>query len=147
MREKETFSYWKKPQHKWLVLFGVVMLFISLWFRVQDFIAISSFEIRTKIFSQSGWESYLLQQYFQFAISGVMISLFLGGYIIGCFAKSSKSARRSEGILMITLAILWCITGLSIGISNDTTALAIWIILLIATLAGGIYSLCKSRKL
>ncbi len=146
MTEKGTFSYWKKPYQKWVLLFGASLLSISLWLRVKDFVTISNLDIRTKIFSQSGWESYLLQQYFQFAISVFLISLFFGSFIIGSFATSSKIARTSEGILMISLAFLWCIIGLLIGVSNDIITLVIWIIILIATLLGGIYSFKKGRR-
>ncbi len=147
MSKNETFSYWKKPYQKWLLLLGSILLLTTLYFRIQDFITISNPEIRNELFSQSGWENYLMQQYFSFAMNSIIISIFLGCFIIGCVVKSEKVARRSEGILLISLGGIWCIIGLLIGISTDVIALLIWIILLISILIGGIYSFWKSRRL
>ncbi len=147
MNKNETFSYWKKPYQKWLVLFGTFLVLISLYFRIQDFINISNLETRNDLFSQSGWEKYLMQQYFGFAIYGIIMGILVGCFIIGCVAKSNKSARKSEVFLLISLGVLWCIFGVSIGIWIDTIALIFWAILAIAILAYGVYSFFKARRL
>ena len=146
MNTDETFSYWKKPYEKWLLLLQGILVFITLYFDMKNFIDISDPEYRNRIFTQIEWQNYVMKRYFSFTISILLISIFIGLFIIGCVVKREKTARRSEGILFIVLGILWCFIRVPIKILDDFT-LNIWVILLICIVVGAFYSIYKSIKI
>ena len=146
MNTDKTFSYWKKPYQKWLLLLQAILVFINLYFNMQHLIYINNPEVRYKMFSQSQWEERVMQLGFSFAINSILISMLLGCFIIGCIVKSEKTARRSEGILFIVLGILWCFIRVPIKILDDF-ALNIWVSLLICIVVVAFYSIYKSIKI
>ena len=112
MNQSEKYNYWKKPWHKWAVLGGAILQMIGLYLRIQEYRDISRPEIRAQLFSESGWESYVTQQYFQFSISIIMICLFLGCFVIGIYSRSKRTSDISTGVLLIIFTLFWCVVGL-----------------------------------
>ena len=80
---------------------------IVLWWKIDDYRTISKVEIRTELFTQSQWENYVAQQHFQFALSSMLIAIFLACFLIGFFVHSKKAADFTTGILLIILGLLW----------------------------------------
>lgn len=147
MDQSPKFNYWKKPWHKWAVLGGAVLQMIGLYLRFQDYRDISRPEIRTKLFSQSGWENYVAGQYFQFSLSAIMIGFFLGCFVIGIFARSKKIVDISTGILLIIFTLVWCIIGFAIPVFSKSAMMITWLLLLIVLLGCSIYTLWINRRL
>ena len=146
MEQPKEFSYWKKPWLKWLVFSGAVLQMPGLYARLQEYRAVSRPEIRTKLFSQSGWENYAAEQYFQISMSILLIGLFLGSFVIGIFARSKKTADISTGILLIIFALFWCTIGFSIPVSSNVLMMTMWILVLMVLSVGGMYTLWTSRR-
>lgn len=147
MNHSEKYNYWKKPWHKWAVLGGAILQMIGLNLRIQEYRDISRPEIRTRLFSESGWERYVTDQYFQFSISIIMIFLFLGCFVIGIFARSKRTSDISMGILLIIFTLFWCIIGFVIPVFSKCSMMITWSLLLIVLLAGSVYTIWTSRKL
>ncbi len=147
MNRPESYTYWKKPWHKWLVLGAAILQTAVLWRRIDDFRTISRVEIRTELFSQAQWESYVTQQQFQFALSSMIIAIFLACFLIGSFVHSKKAADFATGILLIIFSLLWCMLGFLIPIFTQHAMTISWVVLFVAALGGGIYTIGKSRKL
>lgn len=111
MNQNDTFTYWKKPWHKWITFIAAVLQTIALSLEIRDFREIGRAGIRDKLFSPTGWESYVAEQYFHFAISISLICMFFGIFFIGLFARSKKAAGISEGILLLSIGLLLGIVG------------------------------------
>ena len=147
MDRPESYAYWKKPWHKWMVLGATILQIVALWWKVDGFRTISRIEIRTELFSQSQWESYVTQQQFQFALSSMIIAIFLASFFIGFFVHSKKMADFTTGILLIVLGLLWCMIGFLIPIFTQQAMTILWVVLLVVALGGGTHTIWKSRKL
>ena len=146
MDQSESYTFWRKPWHKWLILAVAVLQMVGLWFQIQDYRAISQNEVRTKLFSQSAWESYATQQHFHFAISSLIIGVVLFCFFLGFFAKSKKIAELSTGILLIVFSFIWCLISFFIPIFTEISMTIFWGVFLIILLVGGIHSIWQSKK-
>ena len=147
MDRPECYTYCKRPWHKWMVLGGAILQMIVLWWEIDDYRTISKVEIRTELFSQSQWERYATQQHFQFALSSMIIAIFLACFFIGFFVHSKKTADFTVGILLIIFSLLWCMIGFLIPIFTQRAMTILWVVLLIMSLGGGIHTIWKSRRL
>lgn len=147
MNQNNEFVYWKKPWHRWMVLGAVVLQAIALYLKIQDFQKISRPEIRNQIFSQLGWETYVADQHFQFALSIMMICIFLYSFIIGFFVHSKKTLDVSMSILWIIVTLFWGIVGFVIPVFGDKTNMTIWLIILLISFVATIFSIRGSRRL
>lgn len=146
MSSSGKFEYWKKPRDKYFVLIGTIFLFIALLIEIKDFLTISDLAIRTKIFSEAGWQEYKNSQYFGFAIQEFVISVFLGAFVIGHIAKSKKTARLYESILLAILSVVWIVCFI-INLPFGEIEMTFSIILFAATVCGSIYTFYVSKKL
>ena len=146
MNQSETYNYWKKPWHKWAVLGGAILQMIGLYLRIQECRDISRPEIRTQLFSESGWENYVTEQYVQFSISIILVCLFLGCFVIGIFSRSKRTSDVSTGILFIIFTLFWCIAGFAIPVFSKSSMMITWLLLLIVFLGGSICTIWASRR-
>ena len=87
------------------------------------------------------------QQQFQFALSSMIIAVFLACFLIGFFVRSKKMADFTIGILLIIFSLLWCMIGFLIPIFTQHAMTILWVVLLIVALGGSIHTIWKSRKL
>lgn len=144
MNQSEPFSYWKKPWHKWMVLGGAVLQMVALWLRIQDFIGV--YQHKAALFSLSKWENYAHHQLMQFTLSGLLIIIFLGCFIIGFFARSNKSVHTSTGILLLFVTLVWGLAGFLMNAASQTSTMVLWGAILLVSLIGSIHALWESRR-
>lgn len=147
MNQNDKFTYWKKPWHKWALLVATVLQMIALYLKIQDFHKISRPKIRNELFGQAGWESYVADQYFQYALSILLICVCLSSFFIGLFARSKKAVDISMSTLLISITLLWGIVGFVIPVFPDKTNMIFWLIILIASFGVSIYTLWGNRRL
>lgn len=136
----------KSPWHKWIAFIAAALQTITLSLEIRDFREVSRTGIRDKLFSPTGWESYVAEQYFHFAISISLICMFFGIFFIGLFARSKKAAGISEGILLLSIGLLLGIVGVVLPVFSDQANTILWLFLLIILFCGGIWSLWKNRR-
>lgn len=139
MNNSEAFTYWKKPWHKWVLLVGAALQIIEVCREVEKFMII--YQQKATLFSASAWDSYARGQFSHFALSGLIIVILLGCFIIGGLAQSSKAVHVSMGILFLCISLLCSVVGFILN------SIILWGAILVMSLSAGIYSLWKSRRL
>lgn len=137
----ESFSYWKRPYHKWVILAAAILQFLCLWINIRKFRDVT----QAGIFSAAEWENYTAQKGLQCAINGLTAAAFLGSFLIGVLARSRKAARLAEGMLLLCLALFWGAGGLVFHLAVAGSGRVIWILLLLSALGGSVYSFSRSR--
>ena len=142
MDEPRSFTYWRRPWHKWPVLALAGLECWSLWTKVREYRYLSG----AGIFSAAQWERYAAQAWMQCALAGMLAALFLGVFLIGCLARSRRPARLAEGALLLACALVW-----GGGLVLLRPALRgmdrfLWGAVLLLALFGGIHSLWAGRR-
>lgn len=143
-KTSEHFTYWKRPSHKWIFLFGAILQFISLWLNISDYRDIAN--VKELVFSASEWENYTAQVTYRFFLNGVSAAVFSGVFLIGVLSRSYRVARFAEGIFLLLLTFVCGIVGFAFHFSSSSGKCTIWILIMIIGFAGGIYSLWQSRN-
>lgn len=141
------FVYWKRTWQKWLILIAGLLQLMGLWLGLNEYQ--DAARVKDLLFSPAAWDGYAAQQSVQCAISGLSAAIFLGIFLIGMFARSLKSARRLEGVLLLVSASAWGIAGLVLPVTSRQTTTILWalfFLLLLAACVGRLYSCLKSRK-
>lgn len=136
-----TFTYWKRPWHKWIILAAALLQLLALWMNVREYMDI----FRAGIFSSSGWADYAAGKSVQIALSGMLSALFFGIFLIGDLVRGQRSARRAEGLLLLFLALVWGVLGFLSPLTSPGSDRALWVLVLLFELGGGAASLWRSR--
>lgn len=145
MQETSGYTYWKKPWAKWCVLAAGLLQLLSLWIDLNGYRQVLS--IWNHVMSDAAWMDYSSQAVQRCSVKALTAAVFFGILIVGRIARSEKAARWSEGILLLTLALLWGAAGLCfLTLRYGGHELLWWMLLLLAMLGGGIFVLYKSRK-
>ena len=146
MQGTQSYVYWKRPWAKWCLLAAGLLQLLALWMSLSDYWEISS--VWDHIMSEDAWKSYASQTILSCSIKAFTAALFFGILIVGGAARSEKAARWGEGILLLTLALLWGAAGACFPLlRSGGLGRFWWLLLLLMALGGGVFSLCKSRKL
>lgn len=134
--------YWRRPWHKWIILTVEILQLLFLWMEIRE-----REELFTAgIFSAPTWESYAARSNFSCAVHGLTAALFLGVFLIGLLARSRRSARLAEGLLLLLLALAWGTAGATLGLASQDEGKLLWAFFLLLTLGAGVYGLWKCRK-
>lgn len=140
--QAERFTYWKRPWHKWIILAAAALQLLCLRMNVQEYGRLSG----SGIFSGSEWERYAVANNFKCAVNGMAAAGFLGIFLIGLLTRSQKSARLTEGLLLLFWALAWGAAGLVLSLTSPGGNRIVWAFILLLTLGGGIYSLWQYRS-
>lgn len=146
MVPNKKYNYWKKAWHSWTVFAAILLQVVGIILKLKDLRVSSRPEIRDKLFSPEAWELYLMNPYFQYAISVLLIGLFLGILSIGWFARSKEKADRWEIILFIVIALFWGIVSLLIPVFSDKTLMLSWGVIMLTIIGGSAYAIRKNRS-
>ena len=144
MTSSEKFSYWKRPWHRWLILAVGILQLINLWINCQEYH--KYLQIHERIFSVAEWEQIFAQELMQCASSGLQAATFLGIFLIGCFAKSKRTARISEGILLLALGVAWSVAGLLMPLTSSRGNTVLWAAITLLALGGGATILWRNAR-
>lgn len=140
---QERYTYWRKPWGKWICLAAGGLNLISLWRDAADYQEFSSLGI----FDAETMEEIQFSLKMSISTSAVLAVLFFGCVIIGCAARSEKTARRAEGGLFFLMAAAYGVAGSVHGLfSMPGWSGRFTLILLLLLLAAGSYSLWQGRK-
>ena len=82
----------------------------------------------------------------QCASSGLQAATFLGIFLIGCFAKSKRTARISEGILLLALGVAWSVAGLLMPLTSSRGNTVLWAAITLLALGGGATILWRNAR-
>lgn len=137
-----SYTYWKRPWQKWLVLIAGLLQVATLWLLVQEYRDVAA----AGILSSTAWESYAVQQSFTCAINGMTATVFLGIFLIGTFARSRKMARMAEGTFLLVLALVWGVVGFVLRLTTQGGIRISWALLLVAALVGSVFTFWKSHN-
>ena len=97
--------------------------------------------------SEDAWKIYVSKLLFNCSLNGFMALLFFACLLNGSLARSERSARRNDGIMLLIWALLWGAAGLCFPQLRYSGQGVFWWLLFIVALGGGIFSLFRSRKL
>ena len=146
MQEKRSYTYWKKPWAKWCVLAAGLLQLLALWMNLNDYRRVSA--VWEHIMSEDAWKSYALETLFSCSLEGFMAALFFGCLLAGGLARSERTARRNDGIMLLIWAMLWGAARLCFPqLQYIGREIFWWWFLFFVALGGGIFSLFRSRKL
>lgn len=138
--EQRPFQYWQWPGLRWLFLAAGLLQLVNLAMKINDWRTLAG----AGIFSAAEWQSYCARQGMSCANSGLLAAVFLSLFFIGQWAKSARSARRAEGVLLLGLAVVWAAAGAALDFA--ATEGLFWLILA-ALVAGGGVSLWQAARL
>lgn len=136
-QKQEEFSYWKRPWGKWFTLAGGIFELLALWLNVREYNRIAA----AGIFSPAAWADYADSKIHLCASNGILAILFLGSFLVGNLARSQRSARRAEGLLLLILAL-----GMGIVLCLSDDGAVFWVCMMLICLGGVVYSFWKCRK-
>lgn len=141
-QQKESFSYWKRPYQKWIVLAAAVFQLVALAMNLKDLGEIAG----SGALSDSERELYLIEKSLQCAIFAMTTLLFFGGFLIGCFVKSHRAARTAEGGMLVCLTLAWGVAGGVLHLATAEESQMLWGFILVLAIGGSIYSFWKARN-
>ena len=135
-------AYWKKPGLKWALLVVGILQGHLLYEKIKDYQIV----MEAGIFSDEKLLQYMAQQKFSCLLSSVIILGVLGAFLIGATAKSPRSAKLAEALLLIAMATVMGI-GIAVWGQSFTQAwLVVWLLLSILTMGTGLFTLLKCGK-
>ena len=137
-----TFTYWKKPWLKWVVLAAAIGQGLLLYEKIREY----QFVVEAGIFSEEELLQYMAQQRFSCLISGVAILGFLGIFLIGSIAKSKRGARLVEALLLIAMAVVIAVCVVAWRETFTQAMLVVCLSFSIFTMGTGLYTLIKHIK-
>lgn len=135
-------TYWKRPWHKWLILATAILQLLCLWMNLREYRSISA----AGILSDPAWTDYAAQKRLQCALNGMMAACFSGHFLIGVLARSPKTARLAEGLLLLLLALAWAAACLVLQLFSRNGKGALAALILVSALAGAVCCLLQYRK-
>lgn len=142
MEKKQSFSYWKQPWGKWAVLAAAIAEIWIFWDDLTEYQTVLSLNI----YSASAWNQYAVHQKSECMLDALIAAALIGIFLIGALARSKKSARLAESLLVLSMAaaigiwMLVCYPQLSLSLT------AVFLVILAITLVGGFYLLSQYRK-
>lgn len=142
LEKSSTFTYWKQPWHKWIILATAILQIFSLCMEIGEYKKISA----AGILSSSALENYTLGHNLKCASRVFLTILFLGTFLIGSFARNKKQDKMAESGLCLLTALLWGAAGFIFRFASPNRIGVFWIILLLFTLGGGIYTFWREKK-
>ena len=135
-------AYWKKPGLKWVLLVVGILQGHLLYEKIKDYQIV----MEAGIFSDEKLLQYMAQEKFSCLLSSVVILGILGAFLIGAIAKSPRSAKLAEALLLIGMAAVMGI-GIAVWGQSFTQAwLLVCLLLSILTMGTGLFALIKCRK-
>ncbi len=140
--KQDEFTYWKRSWHKWLILAVAIIQLLCLWMNIQEYNRIFT----VGILSTSEWADYAASKNWQCAINGVMAGCFLGTFLIGIFAKSQRTARLAEGVLLLFLFFVCGTIGFTLHLFSLSGKGLVWILILLIAFGGAIHNFWQYRK-
>ena len=143
LKSSENFTYWKKPWQKWFIFNAAVLNLFALLHNIQEYRNIAMLGI----LSPSEFASYSASKYMQCASNGFIAASFFAIFVIGFIAKSKKSARLAEGIVLLVLAAAWVIAGITFDILTTNGQRFYFGFVLILALGGAAHSFYTSHKI
>lgn len=142
MNAPDTFTYWKRPWHKWVILGTAALQLLCLWTNWQDYRNSQTEEL----LSIPIRAIYAAQQRLSCACSGLLAAVFLGHFLIGCLARSQRTARLAEAVLYPMLTLAWGVAGIVLDLTTNKTTLFFWCLILLAAIFSSFYALHQYRK-
>lgn len=98
--------YFKRPWLKWVFLaVGLLQIWV-LKDNIQSYLVCSQAEI----FSPAEWEKYAVGKQFACVSNVMLVTLFIGSFLIGIFAKSKKAEIISNCTLLILMTLEICLS-------------------------------------
>lgn len=98
---EEKYRYFKGPWLKWLMLgLGIAHLFL-LKENIQNCII----SAQSGIYSPSELEKYLTQREFSCVTGAMLVTLFIGSFLIDLFAKSKRWVKNGNMVLLILMTL------------------------------------------
>lgn len=134
MDEKKSFSYWKHPFGKWVVLVGAVLQTINLYLLLKNLDKI----YQAQVLSSAEWEAYLAEQAFLCSCTALNVFLFFGIFFVGFFARSKRTALLGELAVLGVCAFIWSAAGVYLWPILSPGAHKIWLGLVLLFLLVGI---------
>ena len=138
----DNFTYWKKPGLKWVFLTAGILQGLFLYEKIKDYQIV----IKAGIFSDEKLIQYMAQQKFSCLLSSIAILGFLGVFLIGSIAKSTRSAKLAEALLLIAMAAVIGIGSMAWGKSFTQVQLIVYLVLSILAMGTGLFTLIKYMK-
>lgn len=140
--DQAEYSYWKWSWQKWVVLVAGLGQIVPLWININEYNDIS----RANILSASAWEQYASRTTMQCALYVALIIIFLGTFLIGALSRSRRSAKLAEGFLLLFFALVWGAAGFLPHLLSSGGNRVLWLVLLLLSLGGAVYSLVRYRR-
>ncbi|MCI8608777.1 MAG: hypothetical protein HFE73_03940 [Firmicutes bacterium] len=138
-KKDASYTYWKRPWHKWAILLAALSQFLCLLMNIQEYNDISA----AGIFSASEWTVYASQKTFQCAINGMAAACFSGILLIGSLARSKRATQLAEGLLLLILGLTWGAAGFALHLNSKV----LWLVILLLAFGGAFYDFYTYKKL
>lgn len=100
MNNKNNNLYLNRPWVKWLSLVIGLIHIWTLTENVQEYLVSST----SGIFSPEEWERYAAAKEFSCVISAMLVTLFIGNFLVGTFAKSKWGATKAYCAILVLMA-------------------------------------------
>ena len=136
------FNYWGKAWMKWAVLAGGLLTLFSLYEKIRDYQIV----VESEIYSNEMLIRYMAQQKFSCLTTLICTLVFFGVFLIGSFARSRRSAKRAEALLLMSMAVIIAAGIVIWGPFLTTVMLVEWIVIAILSMGIGLYSFMKHGK-
>ena len=136
------FTYWKKPGLKWVFPTAGILQGLLLYEKIKDYQIV----IESGIFGDEKLLQYMAQQKFSWLLSSIAILGFWGVFLIGSIAKSRRSAKLAEALLLIVVSAVIGIGSVAWGKMFNQVQLVVCISLLILATGTGLFTLIKYTK-
>ena len=136
------FNYWGKAWQKWVVLAGGLLTLFGLYEKIRDYQIV----VESDICSHEMLVQYMAQQKFSCLTTLICTLIFFGVFLIGSFARSRKSAKLAEALLLMSMAVIIAAGIVIWGQFLTTVLLAEWIVLSLLSMGIGLYSFMKHIK-
>lgn len=110
-RNENTYSYWKYPRHKWMVLTAAVVQLLLMAANLQNYQRLYTLR---DFFGPDELDGRAESTLILALLSGLVAAMCLGELLIGALARGREDALWGKGLLLALIAGAWGVLGLAL---------------------------------